>query len=99
MTQLAAKAFKARMCLYRGQYAEAITLGKEVIGTSGLGLYDTFKETFDINNSVGQNNMEAIWWVDYSQETILNGTFEEGETSPLRGNGGNGSPLFSAMSY
>ena len=35
----------------------------------------------------------------YSQETILNGTFEEGETSPLRGNGGNGSPLFSAMSY
>ena len=99
VTQLAAKAFKARMCLYRGQYAEAITLGKEVIGTSGLGLYDTFKETFDINNSVGQNNMEAIWWVDYSQETILNGTFEEGETSPLRGNGGNGSPLFSAMSY
>lgn len=99
VTQLAAKALKARMCLYRGNYADAINLAKEVVGTSGLGLYDTFKETFDINNSEGQNNKEAIWWVDYSSDASLYGTFEEGEQSPLRNNGGNGSPLFSAMSY
>lgn len=99
VTQLAAKALKARMCLYRGNYADAISLAKEVVGTSSLGLYDTFKETFDINNSEGQNNKEAIWWVDYSSDASLYGTFEEGEQSPLRNNGGNGSPLFSAMSY
>lgn len=99
VTQLAVKALKARMCLYRGNYADAINLAKEVVGTSGLGLYDTFKETFDINNSEGQNNKEAIWWVDYSSDASLYGTFEEGEQSPLRNNGGNGSPLFSAMSY
>lgn len=99
VTQLAAKALKARMCLYRGNYADAISLAKEVVGTSGLDLYDTFKETFDINNSEGQNNKEAIWWVDYSSDASLYGTFEEGEQSPLRNNGGNGSPLFSAMSY
>lgn len=99
VTQLAAKALKARMCLYRGQYADAISLAKEVIGTSGLELYDTFKETFDISNSEGQNNREAIWWVDYSSDTAQNGTFEEGEASPLHDNGGNHAPLISAMSY
>lgn len=65
VTQLAAKALKARMCLYRGKYTDAISLAKEVIGTSDLGFYDTFKETFDMINSEGQNNREAIWWVDY----------------------------------
>lgn len=99
VTQLAAKALKARMCLYRGKYTDAISLAKEIIGTSDLGFYDTFKETFDMDNSEGQNNREAIWWVDYSSDSSLYGTFEEGEESPLRNNGGNGSPLFSAMSY
>ncbi len=99
VSQLAAKALKARMCLYRGQYPEAISLGKEVIGTAGLGFYDTFAETFTMANSEGQTNKEAIWWVDYSDETTLNRTFEEGDVSPLHNDGGNGSPLFSAMSY
>lgn len=99
VTQLAAKAFKARMCLYREKYDEAITLAKEVIATPDLGFYDTFQETFSMENSEGQTNKEAIWWVDYSEDLALNGTFAEGETPPLRDNGGNGAPLFSSMSY
>lgn len=99
VTQLAAKAFKARMCLYREKYDEAITLAKEVIATPDLGFYDTFQETFSMENSEGQTNKEAIWWVDYSEDLALNGTFTEGETPPLRDNGGNGAPLFSSMSY
>jgi hypothetical protein len=99
VTQLAAKAFKARLCLYRQRYDEAITLAKEVLSHSELGLYDTFAETFDINNSDGQTNKEAIWWVDYSSDLALNGTFDGIATSALHNNGGNHSPIFSAMSY
>ncbi len=99
VTALAVKAFKARMCLYRGRYAEAATLAKEVIGTPGLGMYDTFKETFDMANSDGQINREAIWWVNYTSDTALNQHFDEGMTSPLRNDGGNHAPLLSAMSY
>lgn len=99
VTQLAAKAFKARMCLYREKYEEAIELAKDVIATPELGFYNTFQETFSMDNCEGQTNKEAIWWIDYSEDLALNGTFAEGETPPLRNNGGNGSPLFSSMSY
>ena len=64
VTQLAAKAFKARMCLYREKYDEAITLAKEVIATPDLGFYDTFQETFSMENSEGQTNKEAIVLVE-----------------------------------
>lgn len=99
VTQLAAKALKARMCLYREKYDEAISLAKEVISTPELDFYDTFQETFSMDNAKGQDNKEAIWWVNYSDDNTLNGTFEEGEQSPLRTEGGNASPLFSGMSY
>lgn len=99
VTQLAAKALKARMCLFRERYADAASLAKEVLSASGLEMYDDFKETFVMSNADGQNNKEAIWWVDYSKESALYGDLEEGNAYTLRSNGGNGSPLFSAMSY
>jgi len=101
VTQLAAKAFKARICLYRGQYTEAAKLAKEVIGTSGLGMYDSFAETFKMSNAKGQNNTEAIWWVNYSQDASLQAHFEtEKITSPLMGDRYDShAHLISAMSY
>ena len=101
VTQLAAKAFKARMCLYRGQYTEAAKLAKEVIGTSGFGMYDTFTETFKMSNAKGQNNSEAIWWVNYSQDASLQAHFDEEKiVSPLMGERYDShAHLISAMSY
>lgn len=101
VTAIAAKALKARMCLYRGRYDEASRLAKEVIGTSEYKLYDSFAETFAMSNSKGQNNQEAIWWVNYNEDSSLFQHFDDkdAESSPLRSNGGNATPLFSAMSY
>ncbi len=101
VTQLAAKALKARFCLYRNRYAEAAQLAEEIIGNSSLSFYDTFTETFSMDNSKGQNNKEAIWWIDYNTDATLMNTFAENKiTSPTLGTrSGNQSPLFSAMSY
>lgn len=100
VTQLAAKAFKARVCLYRKNYTEAAKLAKEVIATTGLGMYNSFAETFSMANSNGQNNTEAIWWVNYNSTTALQPHFSEGTASPLMGaRYGNQAPLISCMSY
>jgi hypothetical protein len=99
VTQLAVKAFKARLCLYRQRYAEASQLAKEVIGTSGLAMYDSFAKTFEMANSNGQTNTEAIWWVNYNSTTALQPTFAEGASTPLLGGGGSQAPLISCMSY
>jgi starch-binding outer membrane protein, SusD/RagB family len=100
VTQVAAKALKARLCLYRKKYTEAAQLAKDVIATQGLSMYDSFAQTFDISNSNGQNNTEAIWWVNYCSDDNLQGTFSEGTTSPLMGaRYGSQAPLISAMSY
>lgn len=101
VTQIAAKAMKARMCLYRERYAEAAQLAKEVIGTSGLSLYDSFAETFVMSNSKGQFNNEAIWWVNYNQDSALHPHFEEERmASPTMGTRYDShAHLISAMSY
>lgn len=99
VTQLAAKALKARMCLYRENYSDAIKLAEEVIGNSSLGFYDTFKETFDMANHEGQTNKEAIWWVDYNKDANIYGAFDNFKNCYLHNDGGNHSPIFSAMSY
>lgn len=100
VTQLAAKALKARLCLYRGRYADAAQLAKDIISTSGLSLYDKFADTFSMANSDGQVNNEAIWWVNYCSDLNLMPHFAEGTVSPLMGaRYGNQQPLFSAMSY
>lgn len=101
VTQMAAKALKARFCLYRKMYSEAASLAEDIIEHSGLSLYDKFTDTFSMANSKGQGNKEAIWWVDYNTDATLMKTFAENKiTSPTLGDrSGNQSPLFSAMSY
>ncbi|MDW7691325.1 RagB/SusD family nutrient uptake outer membrane protein [Flammeovirgaceae bacterium SG7u.111] len=98
VTQVVAKAFKARMLLTRGQFSEASALAKEVINTGAFNMYGTFAETFDINNSEGTTNNEAIWWVNYNADNTLNLHFDG-----IRGlwlwEGGNHAQAFSAMVY
>lgn len=102
VTQVAAKALKARLCLYRKDYANAAKLAQEVLTQSGATLYDSFKETFSVDNAVGQTNLEAIWWVDYSKTEELSYHFADQDiVDPARGKSlaGNYQPLVSAMSY
>lgn len=106
VTLNAVKAFRARLDLYRGNYAEAASLAKELIESGQYSLYDSFAETFDMANEAGQNNKEAIWWINYAgdanDQTLL-ASFNRrpgGEDSPtLGGRVGNQSPIFSCMSY
>lgn len=106
VTLNAVKALRARLDLYRGNYAEAASLAKELINSGAYDFYDTFAETFDMDNEAGQNNKEAIWWVNYAgnadDQTLLSAFAVRpgGEDSPtLGGRVGNQSPLFACMSY
>lgn len=98
VTLNAAKAFKARMLLTRGEYADASDLAQEVINTNLYSMYDSFAETFDINNSEGTNNNEAIWWINYSEDYALSQRFDG-----IRGlwlwEGGNHAQVFSTQVY
>ena len=106
VTLNAVKALRARLDLYRGNYQEAASLAKELINSGQYDFYDTFAETFDMANQAGQDNKEAIWWVNYAgnadDQTLLAAFAVRpgGEDSPtLGGRTGNQSPIFSCMSY
>ncbi len=98
VTQTVAKAFKARMLLTRGMYQEASTLAKEVINTGAFSMYDSFAETFDINNTEGSGNNEAIWWVNYSVDNNLSQRFD-GQQGLWLWEGGNHSHMMAAQVY
>ena len=106
VTLNAVKALKARLALYREDWSTAASLAKELINSGTYSFYDTFAETFDMANEAGQNNKEAIWWVNYEgnadDQTLLAAFAVRpgGEDSPTLGNRvGNQSPIFSCMSY
>ena len=101
ITQYAVKALQARLNLYRGNNAEAAKLAESFIGDSDLSFYDHFWETFCMANSNGQNNKEAIWWVNYCDNKDLMPAFEHyGMNSPSMGaRYGSQQFLFSCMSY
>lgn len=106
VTLNAVKALKARLALYREDWSTAASLAKELINSGTYSFYDTFAETFDMANEAGQDNKEAIWWVNYEgnadDQTLLAAFAVRpgGEDSPTLGNRvGNQSPIFSCMSY
>lgn len=98
ITLNAAKAFKARMLLGRKQYQEASDLAKEVINSNVYSMYDSFAETFDINNAEGTTNNEAIWWVNYSEDYSLSQRFD-GKRGLWLWEGGNHAQVFAAQVY
>lgn len=72
ITLPAAEAFKARMLLTRGKYADAASLAEKVINDYGFQLFDKYAEVWDMANSEGATNSEVIWYVNYSSDLLLN---------------------------
>ena len=97
-TQIAAKAFKARMCLYRGDNTTASSLANEVINSGAFTLNDNFSDLWNIAKGEGEDNNEAIWWVNHSADKDLSLHFE-GVRGLWLWEGGNHGIMFSSMVY
>jgi hypothetical protein len=73
VTHWAAKAFKARLCLYYASayygntsyYATAAQEARDVINGCGKTLYDDYENVWLIENSSTLTNDEFIWAIDY----------------------------------
>ncbi|MGE4587417.1 MAG: RagB/SusD family nutrient uptake outer membrane protein [Mangrovibacterium sp.] len=83
ITQDAAMAFKARACLTRASqtgdaalYAEAASLAKQVIATNSYAFFDDYAALWDVTNSEGSTNSEAIFYVNYTNDETLNGDYD-----------------------
>ena len=63
-TKSGARALKARLALYRGQYAEAGTLADQVIGTTKFTLLPVYRDNFDVKNST-----EAVFELNFDNIT------------------------------
>lgn len=83
ITQDAAKAFKARANLTRASqtndaalYSEAAKLAKEVIASGRYQLFDDYKSLWNMANSEGGSNSEAVFYVNYTNDDTMNGDYE-----------------------
>lgn len=81
ITLPAAEAFKARMLLTRGQYAEAATFAEKVISDYGFQLFDKYADVWEMANCEGSTNSEVIWYVNYSSDLLLNKDIAEEDYS------------------
>ncbi|MGK6352333.1 RagB/SusD family nutrient uptake outer membrane protein [Parapedobacter sp. DT-150] len=83
ITQDVAKAFKARACLTRASatndaslYSEAAALAKELIASGRYQLFDDYKAMWDMANADGGGNSEVLYYVNYTNDDLLNGDFD-----------------------
>lgn len=83
ITQDAAKALLARVCLTQGsqyqnaaKYSEAATLAKELINSGRYALFSDYKSLWDMSNAEGSTNSEVLFYVNYTNDDLLNGDFE-----------------------
>jgi len=96
ITAWAAKAFKARMLLTRGEKVAAATLAQEVITDGGFALFDDYRSLWDMANSDGAGNSEVIWYVNYASNHLYNRELDD--ATQIR-NGGNNLHLMYNMKY
>lgn len=96
ITAWAAKAFKARMLLTRGQKTAAAELAQEVITDGGFALFDDYGSLWDMANSDGAGNSEVIWYVNYATDHLFNKELDD--ATQIR-NGGNNLHLMYNMKY
>ncbi|HMH22277.1 MAG TPA: RagB/SusD family nutrient uptake outer membrane protein [Puia sp.] len=69
VTQPAAKAFLARICLNRGLNDQAIALSNDVIKNYGFTLLPKYSDLWNMGNL---KNKEVIWAIDYSTNLSYN---------------------------
>jgi len=100
ITQDAAKALKARVCLTRASetddqdlYSEAASLAKELINSGRYELFSDYKALWDMANSEGGSNSEVLFYVNYTNDDLLNGDFD------AAGGNGNNTHLHFIMVY
>lgn len=70
ISQPAVEAFKARVCMYTKKYDEAATLAKKVINSYDFKLFDDYKALWDMSNSEGGTNSEAVFYVNYTTNQL-----------------------------
>ncbi|MEH6307721.1 RagB/SusD family nutrient uptake outer membrane protein [Olivibacter sp. CPCC 100613] len=83
ITQDVAKGLLARVCLTQGsqyqnqaKYLEAATLAKELINSGRYALFEDYKSLWDMGNAEGGSNSEVVFYVNYTNDDLLNGDFE-----------------------
>jgi starch-binding outer membrane protein, SusD/RagB family len=64
LTNYAAKALRAKTMLYRGRWAEALTLSQDIINSGNYGLAADYFKTF---GDEGENNIESIFEIQADQ--------------------------------
>ena len=100
ITQDAAKALKARLCLTRASetnntalYAEAATLAKDIINSGRYSLFSDYASLWDMKNSEGGTNSEVVYYVNYTNDDTMNGDYD------ATGGKGNNGHLYYIMVY
>jgi SusD family. len=112
VTKAAAEAFKARVLLTRASasyinssgkendYAEAATLAKKVINDYGFVLADDYASIWSMDNSDGNRNKEAVWFVNYTKDFNIGIDIPDYQvTNSFRKDGGHQAHLMFAMKY
>jgi starch-binding outer membrane protein, SusD/RagB family len=72
VTQAAVEAFLARVYLTRKDYTNALAMSKAVIQNYGFELMKDYKALWSMDNSNGNTNKEAVWFVNYTANNALN---------------------------
>lgn len=103
ITKPAAEAFKARMLLTRGRYAEAAELADKVISDYDFELAEDYVALWKMENSEGSTNKEVIWYVNYTTDLLLNVDMEDydgnSKANAFRKEGGNQLHLMFCIRY
>ena len=72
ITEPAVAAFLARLYLTRNMNAEALAMSDRVIKNYDFQLMANYSNLWDIGNSNGNTNKEVVWFVNYSENNVLN---------------------------
>lgn len=72
VTEPAVAALLARLYLTRDKNTEALRMADQVIKNYDFKLTENYKSLWDIANSSGSTSKEVIWFVNYSENNVLN---------------------------
>lgn len=79
ITKPAAEAFKARVCLYSGDYENAAILAKRVINDYDFSLFKEYASVWKMAHSDGDANSEVVFYVNYSNNQLYGKTEMEND--------------------
>ena len=93
-----AKTLLMKLHLYRGNWAEAIAVGEDIINNSPHGLAATYEEIWtSLGEGGGNANNEVIWQITYTNEGSQRNFFTDNFVPRIRDEGGGSSALAVAL--